>query len=497
MQKIAQPKIVLISPQTVGAKNQIRKAQPPLGVAYLAAALEHHGFKNIGIIDAVVEDYDNVEFLDDNNNFVKYGLSDNDMVKRLKAYQPDIVGISVLFSSQAECAYSLARNIKESYDAVPIMLGGIHASYTAEAIIKEHREIDFVITGEAEKTIVDFITAYFGNGEYTQVPGLLWRGETDIKYNQRAPFISNLDTLPFPAWHRMNMERYFEISMPHNPFVKSGRVGSIMTSRGCPFSCYFCSSSDFAGHAFRAISSKRVIEMVAYLVDRFQIKELQILDDTFTTNFQRVLEICKGIKSFNLRISLPNSIRADWPRNRHDRFTMFTMMREAGVEQIGIAAEHGDQEFLDNVIGKKLDLTEVPVTCDLAHKAGLLVHAAFMMGFPFENKDNRQKTMDCARSINADSFAISLAAPLPGTKLWDIVESNNLFMETFNVDRIVYVNVNIKPYDISPEDLYSTVDALNRELNEAAQKRNPAAREKYKLFEGKNAQGDRKYYFSK
>ena len=147
--------------------------------------------------------------------------------------------------------------------------------------------------------------------------------------------------------------------MFHNPFTKSGRVGIIMTSRGCPQECYFCTSFIFHGRAFRRHSSRRVIDYVHKLVEEYKIEELQIMDDTFTSMWKRVIEICEGIKHLNLRISLPNSIRADLPLNRENRLKMFKVMKDAGVVNFGLGVEHGDQDFLNNVINKRLDLNEV------------------------------------------------------------------------------------------------------------------------------------------
>src|SRR3989338_5925267 len=247
-------------------------------------------------------------------------------------------------------------------------------------------------------------------------------------------------------------------------------------------------------HSVVIFAQARII--LAMFLGRCRVKEeLQIMDDTFTTNHKRVIDICEGIKHLKLRISLPNAIRADMPKNHEKRRNMFKSMREAGVEQICVSVEHGDQEFLNKVIEKRLDLQEVIATCDLAHKEGILVHANFMMGFPFENAANRQRTIEFAKKLDSDSFSISLASPLPGTRMSNVVEENGLFMKSFRVNRMVYVYVNIIPHDITPEELYQVVDNLNRELNEAAKRRRPETREKYKLFKGKTAEGDRKYHF--
>ena len=355
--------------------------------------------------------------------------------------------------------------IKKKYNNIPIILGGNHASVSYDVIMHNNPGIDFIIRGESEYTFLEFVKKIGTGTDVTGVPSLVWREGSEIRNNPLSPVIGSLDDLPFPAWHLLSMESYFEIAMPPNPFIQSGRVGVIMTSRGCPFKCYFCSSTNFFGHRFRPMSSSCVIEMVRLLVKSYGIKELQIVDDTFTTDFRRVIEICKGLKQFNLRITLPNGIRADSPKNRMQRAEMFHVLREAGCVQIAIAAEHGDQDFLNNVINKKLNLDETNATCDFAHRAGLLVHCNFIMGFPFETSELRNRTIEYANKLQADSFSVSLATPLPGTRMWDIAEENDLFLDGFNESSVIFSQASIKPHDIEVEELEQLVKRLNHDLN--------------------------------
>lgn len=493
------PRVALISPQVIGAKNQLRKCTPPLGIASLAAVLETRGITEILALDAAVEDYYNVRPLDDNPDFIIYGLPDEGVVERLREFKPDVVGISALFSSQTECAYRVARAIREAFPELLIVMGGNHASYRAAEILKTQEAIDFILCGEADLSFADFLEKYFHGGNYFDVAGLVRRDGTGTIKNPSPALIHDLDILPHPAYHLYDMEKYFEIDMFHNPFTKSGRVGTIMTSRGCPQECYFCTSFQFHGRAFRRFSEQKTIELVHMMVEKYKIEELQILDDTFTSMWTRVIKICDGIQHLGLRVSLPNAIRADLPKNRENRLQMFHAMKAGGVAQFGIGVEHGDQDFLDKVINKRLHLDEVVATVDMAHRAGIVVHAAFILGFPHETAANRERSMAFARTLDADSFSVSLASPLPGTPMWNIVEGDNLFVPGFNLGRLVFTRPSIVPADISPDELYEYVERLNRELNENAQRRRPeAARAKLQMFKEKKktASNDRKFHFA-
>ena len=493
MKKIEDIKVALISPRAVASKNMIRRVQPPLGLCCVAAVLKFRGIKNLLIYDTLIEDYNDVRKLNGADDMITYGASDDKILKKLKDFKPDIVGVSSLFSSQVSQAYAVARTVKKYSKDTPVVFGGIHASDKPEEVLNDENSVDYVMRGEGDYTWYTLIEAIFNKDSLASVPGLVWRNKNNnFNKNPMAPLIHDIDKLPIPAWDLVPMEKYFKLAMYHNPYVKSGRVGCIMTSRGCPDKCYFCSSTEFFGHKFRQMSPDRVGKMVDYLVDKFQIKELQIEDDNFAVNPVRVVKICERIKHLKLRITMPNAMRADTPLNREKRKKMFIAMKEAGWDQLGLGVECGDQEFLNSVIGKRLDLDEVVATCDLAHEAGLLIHTNFMMGFPFETKKTRDLTIDFAMKLDSDSYSLSLATPLPGTKMWDIVEKNNLFHESYNFDTGLPTLVSIKPHDISDKDLKDLVENTNKKLNFKSSQKRQATRDKYKLLKG-TVHGDRKY----
>ena len=489
-------KITFITPNVVGSKTLIRRVQPPLGIACLAGVLDEFNFKNMQIIDSSAEGYDNVKDLDD--GFLEFGLEDEEVIKKIKKFNPHIIGISALFSSQFGCAERLGREIKKNFPKAILVYGGIHASKEYKNILKDNRYIDYILCGEADYTFTVFCNFYEENKNLKNCPSVAYYDESqdEVIKNIEPPGL-DMNELPLPAWHLMDMEMYWKIGMPHNPFMKSKEFLTIMTERGCPEKCYFCSSANFFGNSgrFRPLNPDKAYEMVKYAVEKYGVKEIQIEDDTFTLNSKRVVEFCKKIKKFNLRITLPNSVRADAPKNLERRLEMFQHMADAGFEKLGISVEHGDQEFLDKTIGKRLDLNEVVKSIDLAHKAGIMVHTNFMMGFPFETKEHRNKTINFAKTLKSDSFSISLVAPLPGTKLYELVKKHNLFTPNFKVSRIVYDVVNIVPHDISAEDLLALVKKLNRELNAMALKNNPKLAEHYELIKNKNIK-DRKYQYA-
>jgi radical SAM superfamily enzyme YgiQ (UPF0313 family) len=238
--------------------------------------------------------------------------------------------------------------------------------------------------------------------------------------------------------------------------------------------------------------------MIQYLIENWGIKELQILDDSFTVDYHRCMKIFEGIKDFGLRIEFPNGIRADLPKNLDRRKKLYTAMREAGVWQVCYSPEHGNQDYLLNYIDKGMDLNQVISSCDIAHDNDFLVHSNFIMGFPEETKDLRNDTEQFARKLDADSFSFSFATPYPGTALYEEVKKKNLFVADYDKNRVMFDKVNIIPHDISEKGLFKHVENLNREINELAQDKRPELTKiKYDLLDKKVETKDKKYHHKK
>ena len=509
-------KIVMISPPAIALKTQIRKTIPPFGLLTVGATVEERGYNDLLLMDAVVEGFDNI-VPDDYEGFIRYGLDYEEIARRVEEYGADFVGITVLFSGMAECGYNVARAIKKRLPNIPICMGGIHlTAVNKQKLMLDEKSLDFVISGEGDITFPDLLDEYFTKKEFENVDGLTWRnpgmrtkdGDAFVVENQRAALINDLDTLPFPAWHKFDMEKYFDINIPFSPFVSSPRVGTIITSRGCPANCNFCFISWTAAKdrgdnkPYRTFSADYTVRMIEHLIENWGIKELQILDDSFTVDYHRVMEIFDRIKKYNLRIEFPNGIRADLPKKLDRRKKMYKAMKEAGVWQVCYSPEHGNQDYLLNYIDKGMDLEQVKHSCDIAHENGFLVHANFIMGFPEETKELRLDTENFARNLDADSFSFSFATPFPGTALYEEVKKKDLFVSDYNKNRVLFDKVNIIPHDIGIKDLYKHVEFLNRDVNEKAQMKRPElTKMKYALIDAKDREiqtnNDRKYHHIK
>jgi|TARA_B110000211_G_C14059239_1_gene544772 anaerobic magnesium-protoporphyrin IX monomethyl ester cyclase len=497
-------KIVMISPPAIALANQIRKTIPPFGLLTVGATVEERGYDDLLLIDSVVEGFDNV-VPDTYDGFIKYGLDDGEIARRVEEFGAEFVGISVLFSGMAECGYNVARAIKKRLPDIPICMGGIHiTAVNKKKLMTEQKSIDYVLDGEGDLTFPDLLDTHFGNKKFEYVSGLTWKIENEVIENRRSKLIEDLDTLPFPAWHKFDMEKYYDINIPFSPFVSSPRVGTIITSRGCPANCNFCFISWTAAKdrgdnkPYRTLSADYTVRMIDYLIENWGIKELQILDDSFTVDYHRCMEIFERIKDYGLRIEFPNGIRADLPKDLQRRKNLYKAMKDAGVWQVCFSPEHGNQEYLLDYIDKGMDLSQVISSCDIAHDNGFLVHSNFIMGFPGETKELRNDTEQYARKLDADSFSFSFATPYPGTALYEEVKQKSLFVSDYDENRVMFDKVNIIPHDISEQGLFSHVENLNREINELAQVKRPELTKlKYQLLDTKIETKDKKYHHIK
>ncbi|MGB9631260.1 MAG: B12-binding domain-containing radical SAM protein, partial [Candidatus Methanodesulfokora sp.] len=227
------------------------------------------------------------------------------------------------------------------------------------------------------------------------------------------PLIPNLDEIPIPAYDLLPMHLYrFE----------SLRFGTIITSRGCPFNCIFCSSSLQFGKRWRAHSKERVIEELRILHQDYGVREVEFLDDTFTLDRRRAREISREIVREGLDISWTASSRV----NTFDLETGREMKR-AGAHTIYFGIESGSQKILD-LIGKGITVEQSISAVKSAKKAKLRALGSFIIGFPEETEDDIRRTIDFSKKVGVDLAQFTIATPYPGTKLWDIANKMNLLL---------------------------------------------------------------------
>jgi|TARA_B100000315_G_scaffold165189_1_gene153831 radical SAM superfamily enzyme YgiQ (UPF0313 family) len=453
-----------------GGIGERKHCAPPIGIAYIAACLEQSGY-DVSVIDALAEGYDNEIY---SPPFLIYGLPIDQIVDKGKSIIPDVIGISILFSNRIIEAHQIARSLKKALPEVKIVFGGQHP--TAMPLdVMQNNAIDFVLTGEADRSMPQLMDALNGLISFEKIGGVFYRnsdGEICDTMQQvsaakvgkgwkyyglkQAPVPKKLDDLPYPAWHIFPMETYWNSNVRvGGGDIMRQRFAVMMSSRGCPHSCNFCTSPLLSGFkAYRQRSNESVINEIRHLIDTYGVQEIQFLDDNFFVGAPRVKRLCKMLKDEFGEDDVIFSVPAGADINAIDEETI-DLMAEASFHKVVLAIEAGDPDVQKKSVDKIVKLDRVVHLVDYIRNRNMTVHSLFMIGFPDETASQIQKTVDLALSLNVDDFFISIATPLPGTPLYDDCLKRGLLVDGFDPNNLRYSVSNIKLPDMPGEELES------------------------------------------
>jgi len=406
---------------------------PPLGLASIAAVLEKD--YQVRILDSVVEGYDHEERR--GRNLIRYGLSDKEIERRIASFEPDVVGISNLFSSGWTEALQVARAVKDIDRNMVTVMGGPHPSACPENVL-EHPEIDFVVLGEGEESFRDLLTAILSNN-FSGLDGVAWRDDGRVRVSPKTKFIRDLDSLPFPARHLLPMEKYFSIG---EAFIvtRAKPFTPVITSRGCTAQCTFCPVHASWGGTWRARSAGNVVDEIEHLVKAYGVKEIHFDDDNLVLNRRRAEAIFQGIIERRLDIvwTVPTGL-ALWAVDEG----LLELMKKSGCYKLYLAVESGDEHILRDVIRKPLQLKTVHPLVRAMKRWGIEVETFFVVGMPGETVDSLRRTFRFARSLDAAATHYFFANPMPGTQLWAECAAESYFREGFRFDDIRVERANI------------------------------------------------------
>lgn len=392
-------KIIFINPWTKSLFGDEKQASgnPHIGLAYLIAVCKKNGYKDIKVFDQGIEKDDNILF----------GM--------ISEYKPDLVGLTS-FSYCYNYAKELIDKIKKQHPGLVIIVGGPHVSATKEYILKD-TAADFAMKSEAEVSFIDFLKEFEKpQPDYNRVNNLIWKDDGDIIENPTESYIKNLDLLPFPDYEIFGLEEY--------PCYKA-HLMPIITSRGCPYGCNYCSIRLTMGRNFRARSPENVVAEMKFLHDNFQINHFEINDDCFAFDLKRAEEICDLIirEGLDIRYELYNGIRAD---NVNEE--LLKKMKASGCIFISYGAESGNQEIVNKYIRKNLDLNKVKEVVELTNKVGIRNSINFIIGHPGETYKKAMQTLRFASSLKTNFVNIYNLIPYPGTELFDWISKNATYM---------------------------------------------------------------------
>jgi len=378
--------------QRWAARSRGRVLRAPDWLAYATAVLEKYNH-DVRLLDMVAENQDKV-----------------DLRRIIKQAQPDFV----VLDSTAPSIYSdigCGRIIKEESDAKVIMVGPHVSAVPEEVLSLAKGAVDIACIGEYDYTVRDVVENY---SRLDSIPGIAYYKDGAVNRTTCRELIENLDELPFPAWHHLDLMKYFDGGKLY-PYL------DIFSGRGCPNECIFCLWPQVMhGKRYRLRSPKSVVDEMEYDIKLCPAVqrggEFFFEDDTFTVLKERSIQICQEVLSRNLKVTFSVNARAD-----SADLEMFKIMKRAGCRELLVGFESGVQEILDKV-HKNISVEQSRRFMELAKSAGLQVHGCFVFGLPGETEETAKKTLGFALSLGCDTIQFSGAVPFPGTKFFDLAE---------------------------------------------------------------------------
>lgn len=392
-------KIVLTYQSGLPHRNDPYISLLPTGLCYLHASLQEAGY------DSILA------------NFSAWPIAR--IKQELLAFKPDLIGISQ-WTHNRHNSIELAQTCRNLLPDCTIVMGGGHATFCYEDILAESSPVDIVVMGEAESTLLELAARLSSGTPWKDIAGLAFRSNNLITTTPPRKNIENLDSLPMPARH---LDRSIGLDLElQSEFI--------VTTRGCPSTCYFCSSPDFWGKRVRFRSPSAIIEEILYIRKKYGLIYFSIRDDTFTADRNRVLEFCSLLqkKAANILWNCQSRVTAIDEE-------LAIEMKRAGCECIQLGVESGSPRILQQ-LGKKIAPAQIEQACALIREIGINLSIYLISDVPGETGDDIQKTLELVRNIQPDDGYVSPLAYYPGTHLYKkAVECGKVPIDIFTKSR--------------------------------------------------------------
>ncbi|MCL5090687.1 MAG: B12-binding domain-containing radical SAM protein [Patescibacteria group bacterium] len=375
---------------------------PPLGILSIMDCNEKQGHE-VKIIDALAQ-----------------GLSQNEIRKILQKEKFNLIGLPA-FTNTILNTYETVLFCKKILPKAKIVVGGVHASVLPQQTMKECPLIDFLVMGEGEETTAELLN-YLETGKPSlkEISGLVYKTSTGkIVLNEKRDLIKNLDTLPFPAYHLLDMEKY----IPHPTQYKILPSFPVIAQRGCPYTCAFCSAGLVQGRKLRFKSVAYLLNEIEFLIKQYGAKGIHFQDSTFTVNREYVVDLCQEISKRGLKFKWDINTRVDCLDEG-----LLPSMKKAGLWMINFGLESGNQSSLD-LLNKKITLSQIKKTIEATRKNKITTFSTWILGLPGEDEKKVRTTIKFAKEIGTELVLFFLPVPYPGTELVTLCQKFGGFNE--------------------------------------------------------------------
>jgi radical SAM superfamily enzyme YgiQ (UPF0313 family) len=399
-------KILFIQPPVdTDLKIQRGLKYPPLGIAFLSAAVREKGY-DVKIFDANVE----------RRPFQQ-------LQKVLREYAPDVVGISFT-SLLAESARYTAGFIKRINPGVTVVAGGYHPTVVPLEVMKDSN-FDLSVVGEGEYAFIEWLEKYeTSQGHYEQLSGVVFRKGNKIVQTEKKVFMSDIDRLPFPAYDLLHIERYSSFVSTRKPYV------TFIRSRGCPFRCIFCGVQKMFGHKYRCQSPEKTVSEIDILIRDFNVKEILFKDSDFLVDRNNVERLCE--------LLIKRKYDLIWSCN-------------ARVDKVNEKLESGNQEIL-NRLRKDITLPQIIKAVELTKKSGIQCTANIIFGTPGETRIMVEETLRFVKRLDPDYGSFTYLTAFPGSILYDEALRKNWFIDG-KPNSFAYEKLRLNATEMSDKDL--------------------------------------------
>jgi anaerobic magnesium-protoporphyrin IX monomethyl ester cyclase len=456
-------KFLLIKPPTVHFKHTAPPVSGlPLGILYIAAAVQKAGH-DVQVYDAIVGAAEARWGFPERDGALRMGASWDEIEQAVRRHSPDVVCISNQFSSQAAYALRTAESVKRVNSSIKVVIGGPHATVMASSFLFKDSPVDFAVLGEGEQTVPELAESIAGRRDQRTVAGIAYMGNGQLVSNPRREFFGDLDQLPLPAYELVDLERYFYFNAKGKDgresyrYPGSDRSVSVITSRGCPFRCIFCSIQLVMGQKFRAHSVESVRTHLRLLKDKYGVRHIHFEDDNISFDMARFRDILDGMIADKLDMTwdTPNGVRADFLDEE-----ILRTCKASGCTYLRIGVESADEEVSKNIIRKHLDTGRIIDIARLCDKIGIDLEAFYIIGFPGEKIPQMKKTvrfaLSQARAYGMYPYDLFTATPLIGTELYRQAREKGYLTKDLSSENLAQATQGegmICTEDFSPADL--------------------------------------------
>lgn len=391
----------------------------PLGIGYVASYLERELDIDISIFDCVAEQPNGVLI----DEMIRWGCDDQSIERRIEEFAPDFVGVSQMFSyldKPVRNIFSIAKKVDSN---IINIWGGTHPTVAPKECL-EFDDVDYLILGEGEAPIKSLIQTLNEDGDISNLKSLGYKNNNgEIFINNQREWIQNLDEHVLPARDKVNFEAY----------MGPNREANIITSRGCPFACTFCTAPAFYQKRYNGRSPNLVVDEIEHLHKDHGVKKFIIQDENISFEMDRLEGIADEIIRRKLNIKWYPEAGILIARLSPQ---LIEKMAKSGIMAINLPVESGDQSVLKKM-AKPLKLSKVMPLVEACREHQVRVRSFLLLGLPGETEEQRETTKEFAHSVGFDWNYISLLQPLPGTDVFEELKAAGAKFKIDEVERFI------------------------------------------------------------